>query len=140
MSKPSPQIDQIIDICDKNQVKCSKLKQNLSIGRDTTTDEYREVSTLLIQLSYDFKSIISLIDMVKLNENSLIRKLENCQLRKQEVESILMNREKDVSTLEAMLNDSEKRISELTRLNNQNQNYHGKNQRNGIKKHHLNRM
>ena len=72
-------LDEIISIIERNQSKCSNLKQNISLSLSYENELARITTQFLYDLSYDLRTILAALDRSRTTNMSLSNQLQSAE-------------------------------------------------------------
>lgn len=116
-------LDEIISIIERNQSKCSNLKQNISLSLNYENELSRLTTQFLYDLSYDLRTILAALDRSRTTNISLNNQLQCSERKIAELNMKCQNYQRQIFELESALCELNRKITELTSVNQNNQNY-----------------
>lgn len=116
-------LDEIISIIERNQSKCSNLKQNISLSLNYENELSRLTTQFLYDLSYDLRTILAALDRSRVTNVNLNNQLQSSERKIAELSMKCQNYQRQIFELESALCELNRKITELTSVNQNNQNY-----------------
>ena len=116
-------LDEIISIIERNQSKCSNLKQNISLSLSYENELARITTQFLYDLSYDLRTILAALDRSRTTNMSLSNQLQSAERTIEEKNFKIKQLEATIVDLQSALYETNRKNNELTVVNHNNQNY-----------------
>lgn len=116
-------LDEIISIIERNQSKCSNLKQNISLSLSYENELARITTQFLYDLSYDLRTILAALDRSRTTNISLSNQLMSAERTIEEKNFKIKQLEANIVDLQSALYETNRKNNELTVVNHNNQNY-----------------
>ena len=116
-------LDEIISIIERNQSKCSNLKQNISLSLSYENELARITTQFLYDLSYDLRTILAALDRSRTTNMSLSNQLQSAERTIEEKNFKIKQLEATIADLQSALYETNRKNNELTVVNHNNQNY-----------------
>ena len=116
-------LDEIISIIERNQSKCSNLKQNISLSLSYENELARITTQFLYDLSYDLRTILAALDRSRTTTMSLSNQLQSAERTIEEKNFKIKQLEATIVDLQSALYETNRENNELTVGNHNNQNY-----------------
>lgn len=116
-------LDEIISIIERNQSKCSNLKQNISLSLSYENELARITTQFLYDLSYDLRTILAALDRSRSTNMSLSNQLQTAERTIEEKKFKIKQLEATIVDLQSALYETNRKNNELTVVNQNNQNY-----------------
>ena len=116
-------LDEIISIIERNQSKCSNLKQNISLSLSYENELARITTQFLYDLSYDLRTILAALDRSRTTNISLSNQLMSAERTIEEKNFKIKQLETNIVDLQSALYETNRKNNELTVVNHNNQNY-----------------